>query len=163
MAALVAVRRLGRLEPRAAAEADPLQPERDRREREAKQLGDLRRRHPEPAELLDRIDPRRRQLGRRAVRPRAAVDEARFPFLAPALQPAPGGALADAGRLGGRRQRPLLALDPLDEQLPAVRTGAGITVELHPVSSLGLSWLRHLSASKGARMVLLTNVLRSYI
>jgi hypothetical protein len=30
------------------------------------------------------------------------------------------------------------------------------------VSSLGLSWLRHLSASREARMVLLTNVLRSY-
>ena len=29
----------------------------------------------------------------------------------------------------------------LDEQPTAVRTGAGITVELHPVSSLGLSGL----------------------
>jgi hypothetical protein len=32
-----------------------------------------------------------------------------------------------------------LRQDALAEQLAAVRTGAGITVELHPVSSLGLS------------------------
>src|SRR5207247_9784754 len=62
----------------------------------------------------------------------------RLSLLRPGLEPAVGRALADAGGLGRRHQRPPLALDPLDEQPPALRAGAGVTVQLHPVSSLGL-------------------------
>src|SRR4051812_34036832 len=50
---------------------------------------------------------------------------------------------------GRPRQRPNPALDPLNEQLPALRTGAGITVELHPVSSLGLRLVRTSQPPRG--------------
>jgi hypothetical protein len=82
-------------------------------------------------------------------------------FFAKALEPAPDRALADAGGRGRRRHRPALRQDALAEQLAAVRTGAGITVELHPVSSLGLSGFDTSQPPRGPDD-LLTNVLRSY-
>src|SRR4029453_9177202 len=81
------------------------------------------------------------QLGRRAVRARGAVQQPLLALLAPALEPPVGGALADAGGLGRPRQRPRPTLDPCDKQPAALRTGASVSVKLHPVSSLGLSWL----------------------
>src|SRR2546430_11734564 len=47
VASLVAVRWLWWLEPRALAETDPLEPGRDRRERELERLGDLDGGHPQ--------------------------------------------------------------------------------------------------------------------
>jgi hypothetical protein len=54
---LVAVRRLERLEPRALAEADPLQDRGDGRERHRQDRGDLGGRHPQPPQQLDRPHP----------------------------------------------------------------------------------------------------------
>ena len=56
---------------------------------------------------------------------------------APPRQPLRRGALADSGGLGRLRQRPPRR-DPLDDQPPALRTGPRVSVQLHPVSSLGL-------------------------
>jgi hypothetical protein len=58
VAALVAVWRVGRREPRALAEADPLEPGGDGRQRDPEDLFDLGRGHPEPAQLLDRVSRR---------------------------------------------------------------------------------------------------------
>ena len=97
------------------------------------------------------------RLGRRG-----AVDQARLALLPPALEPAIRRPLADAGGLGRRRQRPGLALDPLHEQPPALRAGAGVTVQLHPVTSLGLVASAPRSL-QGGPDVLLTKVTRNYI
>jgi hypothetical protein len=94
------------------------------------------------------------------VRPAAAIEQALLPLVVEALEPAIDRALADAGGRGRRRHRPVVRENPLDEQLAAVRTGLGVTVDLHPVSSLEAEWLQHLSASQGGPDVfrLLTDV-----
>src|SRR6266540_133106 len=159
--AFVAVRRLRRYQARALTESDPPQHRRDGRERHPEHLGDLGRGHEQFAQLRDRVDPIGRRAVRNRLRRRAAVKQTRLALLAPALQPAVGRPLANAGGLGRRRQRPALALDPLNEQLPTLRTGAGVTVQLHPVSSLGLVASAPLSL-QGDPDVLLTKVLRNY-
>lgn len=53
MLALVAVGRLGQGQPRALAQPDAPEDRRHRRERRPQHLGDLRRDHVQPAELLD--------------------------------------------------------------------------------------------------------------
>jgi conjugative relaxase-like TrwC/TraI family protein len=53
-----------------------------------------------------------------------------------ATDPLARGALADAGGLGRRRQRPFQLQHPATEQQPALRTEPSITVQPHPVSSL---------------------------
>jgi hypothetical protein len=106
-------------------------------------------------------DQRRRKLARETARPRRAIAQTRPALLTPAPQPAPDRSLCDAGGLGRRRHTPALLTNPLDQQPAAIRTGAGITVKLHPVSSLELV-VSQLPASKGARMSLPTNVLRNY-
>src|ERR1035437_7265295 len=104
-------------------------------------------------------------IGRRAVwnllGRRGAINQPNEAVLSPALQPAVGGELTDARRISSFAQRAARALDPLNQQPPAVRTGAGITVQLHPVSSLGLGGF---STAQPPRRpgCLLTNVLRNY-
>src|SRR5215210_7468467 len=89
---------------------------------------------------------------------RGAVQEPRRTLGTPAPEPAVGGSDADAGGLGRRRHRPALPFDSIDEQPAAVRTGASVSVELHPVPSL---WLVASTppASEEARM---TNAVRNY-
>jgi hypothetical protein len=53
----------------------------------------------------------------------------------------------------------VLLEDALDQQRPAVRAGASVSVKVHPGLLLGAEWLRHLSASSEARM---NNVSRDY-
>jgi hypothetical protein len=69
------------------------------------------------------------------------VTAARHPALG---QHGRGGLRAAAGVAGGlgrRHQRPVLLVDPLDQQLAAVRAGASVSVDPHPVSSLLGGWL----------------------
>ena len=112
--ALVAVGRLGRLEAAALAEADPLQPPRDGRERHA----EAPRRSP-PRSCAAAAGPRSPRPGRpgscvgrlvgaelRSSRPASPSARQRASHLR-------GGSLADAGGLGRRRQRPALLFDPL--------------------------------------------------
>jgi transposase len=71
-------------------------------------------------------------------RRRGAVQQALPALGAMAGQPLARGALADPGRLGGRAQRPPRHLNPLDQQLAALQAEPRVSVQLHPVSSLGL-------------------------
>src|SRR3954471_23403432 len=93
------------------------------------------------------------------LRRRAAVEQALVAFGLEAGDPLPRRALTDPGGRGRLRHPPLLIEDPRDEQFAALRTGPGITVELHSVSSLGLGGFSTAQPSKEARM---NNVVRSY-
>src|SRR5437764_13497585 len=75
------------------------------------------------------------------MRTRAAIAQPSPTLLAPASHPSVDRALGDAGGLGRRPHRPTLLENPVDQQPAAGRTGAGGTVELHPVSSFGLRGL----------------------
>ena len=85
-----------------------------------------------------------------------------------ALRPGGGPATCarsghDSGRLGGLRQRPPRVFNALYQELSALDAEPGVTVQLHPVSSLGLiAW--QLSASKERRMAnhRRNNVVRNY-
>jgi hypothetical protein len=101
---LVAVGRLRWCQAASLAEADLPQPSRDGRERQAEDLGDLGRGHPQPPQRLDRPDAVGGKLGRAAPGGGAAVAQAGFAFGSPAGQPLGGAALADAGGLGRRHQ-----------------------------------------------------------
>src|SRR5690606_28091084 len=83
---------------------------------------------------------RGRDLRRPAAGGRASIEKACLALGAPARKPLARGPLRDPRGLGRPRGRPSLPLDPLDEKPAAVRAGAGVTVKLHPVSSLGLGW-----------------------
>jgi hypothetical protein len=95
---------------------------------------------------------------------RGADDRSSRPELA--LSPVPGkplraGPLAHAGGLGRRPERPTPLEHPHHHRQTPLRTERRVSVNLHPVPSLGeLSWLEHHSASKEARM---NNVVRNYI
>jgi hypothetical protein len=156
---LVAVGRLRRLQARALAQPDPVQPPRDRRERHVENLGDLRRRHPQSPQSLDCVQALSGQPRGHLLGGGAAIQESGISLSAPAVQPLAGRALADAGGLGRHHQRPVLLFDALDQQLAAVRAGAGVSVDLHPVSSLLLGGSTP-PAFKEARM---NNVVRNYI
>jgi hypothetical protein len=67
---------------------------------------------------------------------RRAVEQAGLALGLEATDPLAGGALADFGGRGRLSQRPLLLDDPLAEQTPLLQAERGVTVELHPVSSL---------------------------
>jgi hypothetical protein len=157
VAAFVAVRRLDRLEPRALAEPDPLQPERDRREWQREQLGDLRGRHPQAPQPLDRVHPLLRQPGWAVAGSRGTIEQ---PPITSAETGEPLRRSTDAatGRLGSRRQRPLFLEHPPADQQTTARTGPMVSVQLHPVPSLGLVASTP-PASREARM---NNVLRNY-
>jgi hypothetical protein len=135
---LVAVRGLGRLQPRALAEPDPLEPGRHRRDRHRQRLGDLGGGHPQPPQRLDRRHPLRGGLVRDPLRRRAEIVQTGLALLAETPQPAIDGAVADSGGHGRLRHRPTLLKHSIDEQPPALRTGPRVSVKLHPVSSLGL-------------------------
>jgi hypothetical protein len=148
-AALIAARRLGRLEPRTLPEPDPPQPPRHRRERQPQRLGDLRSRHAQPAQRHDRGHQPVRQPPSHPLRRRRAILK-RLARRA-ATHPLARRHHAHAGGLGRRRERPTLLQHPPSNQRPALRTGPRVSVQLHPVPSLGLSGSTP-SASKEARM-----------
>src|SRR4051794_10227938 len=90
VATFVAVRRLGRFEPRELAQADPRQDARDRRERHAEHLGDLRAGHAQPSQRGDRLHAslagsRRLARGRRRAIAQAGL--ALGPVTAPTCAP----------------------------------------------------------------------------
>src|SRR5262249_53541683 len=80
-----------------------------------------------------------------------ALEQALLALVVVAGQPLAGRAHAHARGLGRLRERPAPLLDSLDDQQPAVQTGARVAVQLHPVTSLGLVGVIP-PASKEARM-----------
>src|SRR4051794_7731203 len=132
---------LGGLEAEAAqlAHPDPRQDPGNGRRRHLQDLGDLGAGHPQPPERCDHLDPA--LVGAIVDLPgrRAAVEQARRTFGDEPPDPLAGRALADFGGRGRLRQRPVLVDDPRNQQLALLQAERGVTVELHSVSSLGLS------------------------
>ena len=112
LTALVAIRWLGRLEPRELAQPDPQQDRRDGRERHRQAERDLRARHPQPAQPHDDLNELVRRAVRDRPRRRGAVQQPGLALGPVALDPLRAGALAHSGRLGGLRSRPPLLEHP---------------------------------------------------
>ena len=158
LAALVAVGRLKRLQSRELAQPDPGEHRRDGRERHAQAKRNLRPSHPQPPQCGDRLDELLRSAMRHRARRRGTIQQPALAVGPIAGDPLRAGALAHSGGLGRLRERPLLLEHPPHHRQPALRTERRVSVNLHPVSSLGLG-LQHHPASKGARM---NNVVRNY-
>jgi hypothetical protein len=132
--ALVALRGL-QAEPAELAHPDPRQDARDRRERHPEQFGDLGAGEAQPAQRGDRLDAVLAGACRDRARSRGTIQQADRAFGLVAGAPLARGALADSGRHGGLRQRPPRA-QSLDQQLATFDAEPGVSVQLHPVSSL---------------------------
>src|SRR5829696_7088294 len=78
-----------------------------------------------------------------------SCDAPELAFGAVAPDPLARAADTNFGGLGRRRQRPLLIDNPLNQHPPLVQAESRVSVELHPVSSLGLSRLAALSLQGG--------------
>lgn len=137
---LVALRGL-KTDPPELAHPNPCQDPRDRRDRHLQTLSDLRAGHPQPPQSRDHLDPPLIGAIGHHRRRRGAIQQPVHTFGAMAGQPLARAAVTDSGRLGSLRQRPPRILDTLDEELPTFDAELGVTVQLHPVSSLGLRWL----------------------
>jgi hypothetical protein len=128
--------RLLQAEPSEAAEPEPGQDPRDRRQRHRERFGDLCGGEAQSAQRDDHLDP----LGGCAVgdppRRRGAIEQAGLALQLVAAHPLTTTAHADACGLGRRRQRPPLDHDPLCQLPPATPAESGVTVKLHPVPSL---------------------------
>jgi hypothetical protein len=146
--ALVALRGLKAKAPE-LAHPDARQDRRHRRQRHVQHLGDLRAGHPQPAQRGDRLHAALIGAIGNHGRRRGAVQQPAGSLRPIAPQPLAGGALADSGRLGGPRQRPPRPLDTFDQQLAALQAEPGVSVQLHPVSSLGLVALTPTSLQGG--------------
>jgi hypothetical protein len=128
-------------EPAELAHPNPRQDPGDGRERHSQRLRDLSRREAEPAQLRDHLDP----IGRGAVcdmlRCRGAIVEAGQALKPVAASPLSRTANADSGRRCRRRDRPTLDDDELAQPPSAAPAESGVSVKIHPVTSLGPSCL----------------------
>ena len=105
------------------------------------QLGDRSPSEAKPTQRGDRLDA---LLGGAVGHPkwrRRAVHQAGLPLGPEAARPLAGGALAHLGGRGRLAERPSFIDDPPGQQATLVQTEGGVSVEFHPVSSLGLSGL----------------------
>ena len=82
-------------------------------------------------------------------RRRGAIEQPELALGAVAAHPLARAADADFGGLGRLRQRPLSLDHPPAEQPALVQAEGRVSVQLHPVSSLGLSGLAALSLQGG--------------
>src|ERR1700740_1716740 len=141
----------GGLETQASelAHPDPGKDSRDRGERHPEDLGDLRAREAQPPQRRDRLDSLLLGAVRDRIRRRGAVEQPELALGAVTPDPLAGAADADFGGLGCLRQRPSL-LNNSTAQLPtSIQTESRVSVQIHPVSSLGLSGLAALSLQGG--------------
>ena len=145
---LVAVSRFERLQPPELAEPDPGQDPRHRRDRHPKRLGDLGACHPQSTQRSDRRDtrlacPQRHRRGRRTT-------------IEQTLLALTGNAAATSRPCARSRRRPrppprasTPALNPIDRQATAVRTGPRVSVQLHPDHPPWSWWLGSSSLQGG--------------
>jgi hypothetical protein len=134
---------LGRLEPQAPelAHPDPRQHPRDRRERHPEHLGDLGAREAQTPQRRDRLQTPLVGAVRDPPRSRRPIEQAQLALGPLTAHPLRGRALAHLGGRGRRAERPRL-LDNAPAKLATLdQTESGVSVKLHPVSSLGLSGL----------------------
>src|SRR5688500_2008135 len=139
--ALVSVGRLERLQPGEPAEPDPGQDPLHGRERHAQALRDLLAGHPHTTQRRDRLDAIISGGVGPGPRRRGAVHQTQLALRPEAAHPLRGGALAHLGGLGRLGERPILLDYPPSEPQPLLRREGRVTVELHPVTSLGLGGL----------------------
>jgi hypothetical protein len=123
-------------DPAEPAQAEAAEDARDCRERHLQRLGDLGRRETQRPQCHDHLDSLLRRPVRNLPWRRRAIDESRLALAAVAAHPLASAAHADAGGLRRRLQRPSLDHDPFRQPTPAVPAEGGVTVQLHPVSSL---------------------------
>src|SRR5581483_4357279 len=125
-------------EPAELAHPDPSEDPGDRREGPAEELGDLRAGEANPAQRRDHHHRPLIGAVRDPPRRRRTIQQPPEPLSPPPRQPLPRGPLADSGRLGGLRQRPPRPLNTINEQLAALQAETSVSVQPHPMSSLGL-------------------------
>jgi hypothetical protein len=151
-------------EPAELAHPDSGQDPRDGRARHAEALGDFGAGHSEPAQRGNHLDASLLGAVGDGRGRRAAVLQPDRALAQEPVAPLAARAVAHSGGRGRLRDRPPLLGHPTDHQLAALRAERRVSVNLHPVSSLGLiAW--QLSASKGHRMALphrQNNVVRIY-
>ena len=130
--ALVAVRRLGRLQTGELAEPDPGQHRGDRRERHRQRLRDLRASETQPTQRSDRGDPLLAGTRRHPGRGRGTIKQTIRTLGTEPSKPLRDRADTHTGSLGRPRQRPALLQHPLHDQPTRMQTGTSVTVQLHP-------------------------------
>jgi hypothetical protein len=135
VAALVAVGRLRRLKAAELAQADAQQDRRDRRQRHRQTERDLRAGHAQLAQQHDHLDEVVGRAMRDRLGCRGAILQAPIALGQVARHPLLTGALANAGGLGRRRQRPTVVDDAQHHDPPTLRAERRVSVNLHPVSS----------------------------
>ena len=136
VAALVAVRWLGRLQPAALAKPHAQQQRRDRRGRHPETERDLGARHPQLAQHDNDLDEIVGRAVRDRVRRRGTVKQPGLALSPIARDPLRAGPLAHAGGHRRLRERPPLLEHPTHHRQPALRAERRVSVNLHPVSSL---------------------------
>jgi hypothetical protein len=136
--ALVAVGWLRRLESRELAKPDPGQDPRHRRRRHSERERDVLPGQAQLAQRGDRADAILAGAIRNRERRRGAIEEPRLSISAITPNPLPTRALAHARGLGRVRERPLQLDNPTHHRQTTLRAESSVSVQLHPVSSLGL-------------------------
>jgi hypothetical protein len=133
--------RLLEAEPAEFAHPDPGQDPGDRRERHPERLSDLGRGETQPPQLRDRLDTIRRPAVRDTLRSRRPINEAGFAGRRVSTDPLARTANADTRtrRRGG--DRPTIIDNQLAQPTPASPAESGVSVKIHPVTSLGPSCL----------------------
>src|SRR5207253_838980 len=146
--ALVALRGL-KTEPPELAHPDAREDPRDRGERHAQRVGDLRACEAQSAQSRDRLHSLLFGAVRDRIRRRGAIQQPELALGAVAPHPLAGTADADFGGLGRPRHRPLLLDHPPAQHPAPIQTESSVSVKIHPVSSLRLSRLAALSLQGG--------------
>jgi hypothetical protein len=136
--ALVAIGRLGGLEPGELAEPDPGQDALHRGERHPERRGDLGASQAHPPQGRDRLDPILRRRACLASRGRGTIGQSGLALLAVATHPLARRDLAHLGGLGRLAERPTPIDYPPGQPKALLRCERRVTVELHPVTSMGL-------------------------
>src|SRR5947209_6035133 len=134
--ALIALRRL-ETETAELAHPNPRQDPRNRRERHIERLGDLRAGETQPAQRSDRLHALLARAMRDQPRRRRPIQQPELAVDSIAAHPLASAADADFGGRGRLRQRPPLINYPLAQTPALVQAERSVTVQIHPVSSLG--------------------------
>src|SRR3954447_19542918 len=131
---------LGLLEPETSelAHPDPGQDPRHRRQRHPERVGDLRASEPQPPERGDRLDPPLAGAVRDEPRRRGPIEETGIALDQEPTHPLASAPDADLGGRGRLGHRPPFDNDTTGKQPPLVQAEGRVSVQLHPVSSLGL-------------------------
>ena len=142
-----------------APHPDPGQDPRDGLLGHPRALGDLGAGQPQPPQRGDRLQPALASAIPDTMRCRGPIEQPGLPPFAIAARPTSRQCARSPGGPAASLSDQPSCDDPQCQSPPPIQTESGVSVDLHPVTSLGLSGVRHLSASKEARM---NNVVRFY-